>query len=82
MSVSVEGQPFDPYVDEIAPGKERMRYEMRGEEVMETGATDKPQTQVGVGWPRPGTYVMSTRGMGEDGRMRYNGATRNLCSIS
>ena len=24
-----------------------MRYEMRGEEVMGTGATDKPQTQVG-----------------------------------
>ena len=47
MSVSVEGQPFDPYVDEIAPGKERMRYEMRGDEVMDTGATDKPQPQVG-----------------------------------
>ena len=47
MSVSVEGQPIDPYVDKIAPGKERMRYEMRGDEVMDTGATDKPQPQVG-----------------------------------
>ena len=47
MSESVEGRPFDPYDGEIAPGKERMRYEMRGDEVMDTGATDKPQPQVG-----------------------------------